>query len=137
MNEVDISLKTKWSEVLDTLNLIIVCVGIYLAIFGIIISNSELIIQSCIIYIVYTIFVYINIDVLSISNTGIYSKRYGFMEWKEFGKVDKKKNIFYIYGKNNKKLYKFIVNKSGDNIEIERAYKYMLSKIDVIDDILE
>ena len=60
MDNTNMSLKTRLSEVLETLTLIILLYAIFLAILGIIIKNTELIIQTCIMFVVYVIFEYLN-----------------------------------------------------------------------------
>ena len=128
MSETSISLKTQWSEVLDTLNLILLCFGIFTTIISILIYNPELTIESCIIFVVYIIFAYINRDSTKISANGITSRKYGLIKWDNFKKIIKKNNIFYIYFDKSKNPYKFIIDKSEDKLEVERAYKYILSK---------
>ena len=43
--------------------------------------------------------------------------------------VKKKERTIYIYSKKREKPYKFIMKKTEDNMEIERAYKFILSKV--------
>ena len=58
MSNTNMSMKTKLSDVLEILNLIILLYAIFLLILGIIISNTELIIQTCIMFVVYVVFKY-------------------------------------------------------------------------------
>ena len=129
MSNTNMSMKTKLSDVLEILNLIILLYAIFLLILGIIISNTELIIQTCIMFVVYFVFEYFNYDVTHITNKGISNKRFGFLEWKRIYRVEKKKNIIYLYTKEVEKPYKITIYKSEDEKEVSRIYKFILSKI--------
>ena len=129
MNNANMSMKTKLSDILEILNIIILLYAIFLLILGIIISNTELIIQTCIMFVVYVVFEYFNYDVTHITNKGISNKKYGFLEWKRIYRVEKKKNIIYLYTKEIKKPYKITVYRSEDEKEVSRIYKFILSKI--------
>lgn len=129
MDNTNMSLKTRLSEVLGTLTLIILLYAIFLAILGIIISNTELIIQTCIMFVVYVIFEYLNHDVTQITNKGIKNKKIGSLEWKDIYRVEKKKNVISFYTKSNEKPYKIYISRSEDEKEVSRIYKYILSKI--------
>ena len=129
MDNTNMSLKTRLSEVLETLTLIILLYAIFLAILGIIIKNTELIIQTCIMFVVYVIFEYLNYDTTNITNKGIKSKKLGFLEWKDIYRTEKKNNVIFIYTKENEKPYKITISRSEDKKEISRIYKYILSKI--------
>ena len=129
MNNANMSMKTKLSDILGILNIIILLYAIFLLILGIIISNTELIIQTCIMFVVYVVFEYFNYDVTHITNKGISNKKYGFLEWKRIYRVEKKKNIIYLYTKEIKKPYKITVYRSEDEKEVSRIYKFILSKI--------
>ncbi len=129
MDNTNMSVKTKLSEILDILNLIIILYAIILGILGIIISNTELIIQTCIMFVVYFIFEYFNYDTTHITVKGISNKKYGFIEWKDIYRAEKNKNIILLYTKENEKPYKITISKSEDQKEISRIYKYVLSKI--------
>ena len=129
MNEPNVILKSRLSEVLETLNLIILLYAMFLVVLGVIIHNSEVILQTCIMFVVYIIFEYINYDVIKITNKGIYCEKYKFLAWQDMYVVKKKNRIITIYTKNRKKPYKFIVKKSEDKMELERGYKYIISKV--------
>ncbi len=129
MDNTNMSIKTKLSEALEILNLIIILYAIFLAILGIIISNTELIIQTCIMFVVYFIFDYLNYDVTHITSKGISNKKYGYIEWKKIYRAEKKKNVIYFYTKENEKPYKITIYRSEDEKEVSRIYKYILSKI--------
>ena len=129
MNEPNVILKSRLSEVLETLNLIILLYSIFLVILGVAIHNSEVILQTCIMFVVYIIFEYINYDVIKITNKGIYCEKYKFLAWQDMYVVKKKDRIITIYTKNRKKPYKFVVKKSEDKVELERGYKYIMSKV--------
>jgi hypothetical protein len=129
MDTINMFLKTRLSEILQTLNLIIILYAIFLTILGIIIHNSETIIQVCIMFVVYIIFEYINYDLTQISKKGIKCQKYGFIDWKDIYRVKRKQRDIYIYTKKQEKPYKIIVKKTEDKLEIERAYKYILSKV--------
>lgn len=129
MSNTNMSMKTKLSDVLEILNLIILLYAIFLLILGIIISNTELIIQTCIMFVVYVVFEYLNYDVTHITNKGINNKKYGFLEWKKIYRAEKKKNIIYLYTKEIEKPYKITIYRSEDEKEVSRIYKFILSKI--------
>ena len=129
MSDVNITLKSRLSEGLETLNIIIFIYSVFLMILGIILHNSEVILQTCIMFVVYFIFEYINYDLIILSNSVIKCEKYGFLPWKDMRFVKKNKRIMYIYTKKKKKPYKFIMKKTEDNMEIERAYKLILSKV--------
>ncbi len=129
MSNTNMSMKTKLSDVLEILNLIILLYAIFLLILGIIISNTELIIQTCIMFVVYVVFEYLNYDVTHITSKGINNKKYGFLEWKKIYRVEKKKNIIYLYTKEIEKPYKITIYRSEDEKEVSRIYKFILSKI--------
>ena len=129
MDNTNMSLKTRLSEVLGTLTLIILLYAIFLAILGIIISNTELIIQTCIMFVVYVIFEYLNHDITQITNKSIKNKKIGSLEWKDIYRVEKKKNVISFYTKSNEKPYKIYISRSEDEKEVSRIYKYILSKI--------
>ena len=56
MNEPNLVLKARLLEILETLNLIILLYSVFLIILGIIMHNSEIILQTCIMFVVYIIF---------------------------------------------------------------------------------
>ena len=129
MSETNIILKSRLSEVLETLNLIILLYTLFLVVLGIILHNSEVILQTCIMFVVYIIFEYINYDIIRITNKGIHCEKYGFLPWQDMYIVKKKDRIIFIYSKKRQKPYKFIMKKVEDSQEIERAYKFILSKV--------
>ncbi len=129
MNEPNVVLKSRLSEVLQTLNLIILLYSVFLAVLGIAIHNSEVILQTCIMFVVYIIFEYINYDVVKITAKGIYCEKYRFLAWQDMYIVKRKDRIITIYSKTRQKPYKFIFKKSEDKMEIDRAYKYIMSKV--------
>lgn len=128
-DETNLHLKTRLSEVLAVLDLIIIIYGIFIAILGIVISNTEAIIEACIIAVVYIIFEYLNSDVTKINSKGIKNSKYGYIDWKKIYRVQRKDNLILLYTKEKKKPYKIFVTKAEDPMEISRAYKYILSKI--------
>lgn len=129
MDNTNMSLKTRFSEVLETLTLIVLLYAIFLAILGIVIKNTELIIQTCIMFVVYIIFEYLNYDSTQITAKGIKNKKNGTIEWKDVYRIEKKRNNIFLYTKTRKKPYKIYIYKSEDKQEISRVYKYILSKI--------
>lgn len=129
MSDTNIILKARISEVLETLNLIILFYTFFLVILGIILHNSEVILQTCIMFVVYIIFEYINYDIIRINNKGINCEKYGFLAWQDMYVVKRKERTIFIYTKKRQKPYKFIMKKTEDNMEIERAYKYIMSKV--------
>ena len=135
MSEPIVILKSKLSESLETLNLILLIYSIFLTILGVTIHNSEILLQTCIMFVVYAIFEYINYDVIKITNKGIYCEKYKFLAWKDMYVVKRKDRIITIYAKTRKKPYKFVVKKSEDKMEIERGYKYIISKIRAPEDV--
>lgn len=128
MNEPNLVLKSRLSEVLETLNLIILLYAIFLVVLGLVLHNSEVILQTCIMFVVYIIFEYVNYDIVKITSKGISCEKYGFLSWKDMYIVKRKDRIIYIYSKKFKKPYKLIMKKVEDKMEIERAYKYIISK---------
>lgn len=128
MSEPNLVLKSRLSEVLETLNLIILLYTIFLVVLGLILHNSEVILQTCIMFVVYIIFEYINYDLVKITSKGITCGKYGFLSWKDMYVIKKKDRVIYIYTKKVKKPYKLIIKKAEDKMEIDRAYKYILSK---------
>ena len=129
MSDVNISLKSRLSEVLETLNLIILIYAFFLIVLGVILHNSEVILQTCIMFVVCIVFEYINYDLIIITDKGLKCEKYGFLFWKDMRLIKKDNRIFYIYTKNNRKPYKLIMKKTEDNMEIERAFKFINSKI--------
>lgn len=129
MNETNIVLKSRLSEALETLNVIILCYTIFLMVFGIILHNSEVIIQTCIMFVVYIIFEYMNYDEVRITEKGLNCEKYGFLTWQDMYIVKKKERTIFIYSKKRQKPYKFIFKKTEDKMEIERAYKYIISEV--------
>ena len=131
MSEPIVILKSKLSESLETLNLILLIYSIFLTILGVTIHNSEILLQTCIMFVVYAIFEYINYDVIKITTNGIYCEKYKFLAWKDINSANKKDRIIIVCSKDRKKSYKFIVRKNEDKVEIERGYKYIISKLKV------
>ena len=129
MNEPNLVLKARLSEALETLNLIILLYSMFLIVLGVIIHNSEIILQACIMFVVYIIFEYINYDTIKITNKGIYCQKYRFLSWEDMCIVKRRSRIILIYSKSRQKPYKFIIKKSEDKIEVDRAYKFIISKI--------
>lgn len=129
MNETNITLKSRLSEILETLNLIILLYTIFLVILGIAMHNSEVILQTCIMVVVYIIFEYINYDLVRISNKGIHCEKYGFLSWQDMYIVKRKERTILIYSKKRNKPYKLIMKRVEDDMEIERAYRFIISKI--------
>ncbi len=129
MGETNIILKSRLSEILETLNLIILLYAVFLIVLGIIIHNTEVILQTCIMFVVYVIFEYINYDVVKITDKGISCEKYNFLAWQDMYIVKKKERTIIIYSKTRKNPYKFIIKKGDDKLEFERAYKYILSKV--------
>ena len=129
MSDTNLVLKSRLSEVLETLNLIILIYTFFLLIVGLILHNSEVILQTCIMFVVYIIFEYVNYDIVRITNKGIKCEKYGFLAWKDMYIVKKKERTIYIYSKKRQKPYKFIMKKTEDKMEIDRAYKYIISKV--------
>ncbi|MBR1539774.1 MAG: hypothetical protein IJ629_01085 [Clostridia bacterium] len=135
MSDTNIILKSRISEVLETLNLIILLYTIFLVVLGLFLHNSEVILQTCIMFVVYIIFEYINYDIVKIANKGISCEKYGFLAWQDMYVVRKKERTIFIYSKTRSKPYKLIMKKTEDNTEIERAYKYIISKVKAPDKI--
>lgn len=129
MSEPNIILKSRISELLETLNYIILIYTLFLVVLGLILHNSEVILQTCIMFVVYIIFEYINFDIIRITQKGISCEKYGFLAWQDMYVIKRKDGRFLIYSKKRKKPYKFIMKKTEDKMEIERAYKYILSQI--------
>lgn len=129
-DDTNMVLKTKLSGILEILNYIIFGYAIFLTILGVATHNSELIVQTGIMFVTYIIFEYINYDYTNISPKGISSQRFGFISFKDISKIKRNDRIFLIYIMEQNKPYKIIVKKVEDNIEIERVYKYMISKIE-------
>ena len=129
MSETNIVLKSRLSEVLETLNLIILLYAIFLIVLGIGIKNSETVLQSCIMFVVYIIFGYMNYDIVKITEKGITCEKYSFLAWQDMYVVKRKDRIIVIYSKKRQKPYKFLFKKGEDKQEIDRAYKYILSKV--------
>ena len=129
MDEVNINLKSRLSEILDTLNLIIFIYSLFLIILGISLHNSEVVIQACIMIVVYIIFQYINYDLIIIMDKGIRCEKYGFIYWEDMYITKRNGRTIYIYSKNKNKPYKFIIKKTEDNVELDKAYKYIFSKV--------
>ena len=109
MNEPNLVLKARLLEILETLNLIILLYSVFLIILGIIMHNSEIILQTCIMFVVYIIFEYINYDTIKITNKGIYCQKYKFLAWEDMYIVKRNSRIILIYSKNRQKPYKFII----------------------------
>ena len=129
MSDTNINLKSKLSEVLETLNYIVILYALFLLFLGMKLHNSELILQTCIMFVVYIIFDYMNYDVVKITNKGIKCTKYGFISWNDMYIVKKKHKTILIYTKARQKPYKFIIKKNEDDVEYERAYKYIISKV--------
>ena len=129
MNESNFVLKARLSEVLETLNLILLLYSMFLVILGIAMHNSEIILQTCIMFVVYIIFEYINNDIIKITSKGIYCRKYRFLSWEDMYIVKKKSITILIYSKNRQKPYKFVIKRGEDKLEIDRAYKYIMSKV--------
>lgn len=129
MDATNMILKTRLSEVLRTLNLIILLYAAFLVVLGLFIHNSEVIVETCIMFVVYVIFEYLNYDTTTVTSKGIKSGKYGFIKWKDVYRIQRKERIIYIYTKEKEKPYRIIVNKSEDKLEIDRVYKYMFSKV--------
>lgn len=127
--EKNITIRARLYETLATVNLILLIYTIFLTILGLIIRNTEVIIQSCIMYVVYFVFEYINYDSIIITNKGIKCQKYDFIPWDNLYRLEYNKNIIYIYSKDREKPFKIIYDNSEDPQEIDRAKKYILSKI--------
>ncbi len=127
MNTDNIVLKIKLSEKLNILNVIIIGYTLFLLILGAKTSNSELIIQTCIMGIICILFEHLNEDFLYIEKEGIKSKKFKNILWEDIDKVKRKNKYIFIYTKS--KLYKIKIRKDEDVLEVSKAYKYMLSKI--------
>ena len=129
MNEPNLILKARLSETLETLNLIILLYAMFLIVVGVVIHNSEVVLQTCIIFVVYIIFEYMNYDEIRITSKGIYCEKYKFLNWEDMYIVKKRSRTIFIYTKKRQKPYKFIIKKTEDKLETERAYKYIMSKV--------
>ena len=124
MDTTNMVLKTKLSEVLETLNLIILIYSIFLAILGIKFHNSELIIQTCIMFVVYVIFEFLNYDITYVTDKGVKSGKFKKIFWADVYRIQKNERTIYIYTKEREKPYKIIISKSEDSNEISKIYKY-------------
>ena len=129
MNDTNIHLKFKASQFLEAVNYIILGYALFLLVVGIKLHNSELIVQTCIMIVVYIIFDYINCDMLQITNKGIKCEKYGFLVWQDMYIVKKKHKTIMIYTKVRKKPYVFVIKENENDTEYERAYKYIISKV--------
>lgn len=129
MNNTIIILKSRISEFLESLNIVILLYSIFLTGVGLYLHSSEVILQTCIMLVVYIIFEYINNDIIRITNKGINCEKYGFLNWKDMYVVRKKKRSIIIFTKTRSQPYKFIIKKTEDKMEFERAYKYIISEV--------
>ena len=130
MSETNMILNTKLSEKLYILNFVVLIYSIFLLILGLVLHNSELIVQTCIMFVIYVVFENINYDIMNVSKSGFKCEKYGFVNWDDLKKIERKDKVFILYSKTLEKPYKIFVNKIEDNREIDRIYKYMLSKVD-------
>lgn len=129
MDEVNINLKSRLSEILDTLNLILLIYSLFLMLLGIKLHNSEVIVQACIMIVVYIIFQYINYDTIIIMDKGVRCEKYGFISWEDMYITKRNGRTIYVYSKSKSKPYKFVIKKTEDNVELDKAYKYIFSKV--------
>ncbi len=137
MDTTNLMLKTRVSEALETVSLIILLYAIFLAFLGLILHNSEVIIQTCIMFVVYAIFEYINYDITYVSSRGIKCGKFKNISWKDIYRIEKKERVVLVYTKEVEKPYKIVLSKYEDSQEIAKAYKYMLSKIKTPDKVKE
>ncbi len=125
----DIVLKTKKSELLTVVNLILRCFTIIVFFIGIIPSSTaETVVQTCLMVAAIVIFEYLNSDTFTISDKGVNSEQFGFIKWNdlEILKIDRK----FIYLKPyHKKQMRIEVDLAEDKSTISKASKYINSKL--------
>jgi hypothetical protein len=128
MEEKNIVIKSKLSERFETINIIIFFFALFLTVVGIVIHNSEVIIQSCIMYVAVVVISFLNKDCLEIFDKGINSKKYGLIKWDDFKTIKKNGRVLLMFTRIKKNPLKIIIDESEDDIDVEKAYKYLLSK---------
>lgn len=120
-------LKIKKSLALEVVQIIILIYAIFLFFLGIIIKNTELVIEVIIMISVVIIFNYLNKDTLIVKQEGIEIKKCYNIKYKEIEKVNMKRYMLEIRLKNSNKIKKIYFSKSENNID--KFIKYIMSKI--------
>lgn len=123
-----INLKIKKSRILEVIKIIIVVYAIFLFFLGIIIKNSEVVIEVIIMFIVAMIFEFLNKEELIVKSEELYIKKYGGIKYTDIESLKITNNIIELKIKNKSRKYKIYLAKNN-NIEISKFNKYIISKL--------
>lgn len=123
-----INLKIKKSGILDVIKIIIILYAIFLFFLGIIIKNTEVIIEVVIMFVVAIIFEFLNKEKLIVKEEELYIKKYGNIKYENIESLKIINNIIELKIKSKNKKYKIYLAKNN-NIEISKFNKYIIAKL--------
>ena len=124
-----INLKIKKSAVLEVVEIIIILYAIFLFFLGIIIKNTEVVVEVMIMFVVVIIFNYLNTDFLIVKKEKIITRKYGTILYEQIEKIKIEKYIIEIKLKNVNKKQIIYLSHSNSKDKLSKFNKYVTSKI--------
>lgn len=124
-----INLKIKKSAVLEVVEIIIILYAIFLFFLGIIIKNTEVVLEVMIMFVVTIIFNYLNTDFLIVKKEKIITRKYGTILYEQIEKIKIEKYIIEIKLKNVNKKQIIYLSHSNSKDKLSKFNKYVTSKI--------
>ena len=124
-----INLKIKKSAVLEVVEIIIILYAIFLFFLGIIIKNTEVVVEVMIMFVVVIIFNYLNTDFLIVKKEKIITRKYGTILYEQIEKIKIEKYIIEIKLKNVNKKQIIYLSRSNSEDKLSKFNKYVTSKI--------
>ena len=124
-----INLKIKKSAVLEVVEIIIILYAIFLFFLGIIIKNTEVVLEVMIMFVVAIIFNYLNTDFLIVKKEEIKTRKYGTILYEQIEKIKIEKYIIEIKLKNVNKKQIIYLSRSNSEDKLSKFNKYVTSKI--------
>ena len=129
----EIRIKIKKSEILSIVNLILKLFTIFIFMLGLISNSGDTVIESLIMFVVAIIFDYINNSFFTINDKGIILDDNFTFKWKDIELLSVSKS-FIRYKIVNEKIKKIEVSIKEDKMKIEKANKYVDSKLKTTND---
>lgn len=125
----DIVLKIKEKEVLEVLKYICIIYSVFLFTLSAILQYQETIIQVTFIIVFAIIIDMLNLGEFVVFTKGIKSKAIKFIRYKDIYRTEFRDRTFVIYTRTSKRPYRINFAKNEDYIDIEKAYKYIDSRV--------
>lgn len=130
----DIVLKIKEKEALEVLKYICIIYGLFLFVLGAILQYKETVIQVTFIIVFAIIVDMLNFGEFTVTTKGIKGKNIKFIRYKDIYRTEFKDRTFIIYTITSKKPYMINFAKNEDYTEIEKAYKYIDSRVKKVEE---